>query len=1011
MNELDSVIESFESSVASRGIQSVHPRDFLSDQQYQACVEGRRSEITIAVELVRVWIEFQWKIGQAVSVADAKQLFSEIPFSQEDLQCFQYEIDRQSPPTSTTNQRLGKLEDLPALGTVWHGFRLMCILGEGAFARVYLARQEEMADRWVALKLTFRETQESYFLAKLNHPSIVPVYSVHRSGKVSGICMPYLGNTTLADVQREVANRLFTTRTGRTSTIKLAGSQLLRETIHQRHSQIDTLLSTDREPDPIAIQADASTNANDKERDKSESKVAAEGSIDSRSTRFALENPLYEKCVLEIGHRIASALAHAHSFGILHCDLKPANILLDQEGQPRLLDFNVAMRIEYEASHEALGGTLPYMSPEQRRAMTTHEMVDHRSDIYSLGVVLCELLTGKLPSQWTAGNGLEASQTNSFVQGIRRANPNITPAMAAILAKCLATQPDDRYASALHLREDLLAQCMDQPLVHIAEPNWIERASKWNKRHPRLSIAGKVGIASALIMVALWSVLWWRGNELNRLQRLQQVQVLNHRLPENIAMITSLRASPRLAGDALFQLEETTRVVLDSQGKINSNLQRSLRESSDPQTLSMLRTLVILMQSDPWPKSYLKTIETERLQSLHTQWESIRESLAWLDNISAGNQLDQQNLTLVAKAIQERKWEQAVETLEGIVAANPRDYASQWLLGDCRMQLRRWDAAIQCYTTCISLRPEVAVAYFNRGNCRWLMEQYAPAADDYASTLLKDPKFKWAHLNRGLALQQTGQLPQALEEVELLLQEDGASVSSYRLAYELAISLQLEKKAKAYLEKALNYPPHGEQDWIDRGLLELGIHPQNAEAAFLEAEKANPNSVDAQQKLAYLYSEVLPNHEQCLVHLAKAIELEPSNATHWAGRAVVHARRGAIDKALQDLNQCEQIFPREGIVQYQIACGYALVWSKMVGSPSSREDSALPSDVLPAQDCLVSALRWVSKSLQNDPRVRDILPQDDDMKALRETPEFQQLWQAFRLMQTPDQPNVRGEVG
>ncbi len=1011
MNELDSVIESFESSVASRGIQSVHPRDFLSDQQYQACVEGHRSEITIAVELVRVWIEFQWKIGHAVSVADTKQLFSEIPFSQEDLQCFQYEIDRQSPPTSTTKERLGKLEDLPALGTVWHGFRLMCILGEGAFARVYLAKQEDMADRWVALKLTFRETQESYFLAKLNHSSIVPVYSVHRVGKVSGICMPYLGNTTLADVQREVANRLFTTRTGRTSALKLAGSQLLRETIHQRHSQIDTLLSTDGEPHPITIQADASPNANDKDLPKTESKAATEGSVDSRSTRFALENPHYEKCVLEIGHRIASALAHAHSLGILHCDLKPANILLDQDGQPRLLDFNVAMRIEYEASQEALGGTLPYMSPEQRRAMTSHELVDHRSDIYSLGVVLCELLTGKLPNQWSAGDGLEASQTYSFVQGIRQANPSITPAMAAILVKCLATQPEARYASAMHLREDLQAQCLDQPLVHVTEPSWIERASKWSKRHPRLSIASKVGIASALLMVSLLSVLWWRGNELNRMQGLQQLQVLNHRLPETIAMITSLRASPRLASEALLELEETTRVLLDAQGEINSNLQRSLRESSDPQTMSMLRALVMLVQSDPWPKSIQGTMETQRLQSLHKQWESIRESIAWLDKVSAGDQHDQQNLAIVAKAMQDRKWEQAIETLEGMVVANPRDYASQWLLGDCRMQVRRWDAAIQCYTTCISLRPEIAVAYFNRGNCRWLMEQYAPAAEDYASTLLKDPKFKWAHLNRGLALQQTGQLQQALEEIELLLQEDGASVSSYRLAYELANSLQLQKKANAYLEKALNYPPHGEQDWIDRGLLELGIRPQNAEAAFLEAEKANPNSVDAQQKLAYLYSEVLPNHERCLIHLAKAIELEPSNATHWAGRAVVHARHGAIAQAWKDLNQCEQISPREGIIQYQIACGYALAWSKMVGSPSSLEDSALPSEVLPARDCLGRALRWVSKSLQNDPRVRDILPQDNDMKALRETPEFQQLWEAFRLMQTPDRPNVRGEVG
>ncbi len=79
----------------------------------------------------------------------------------------------------------------------------MAVLGEGAFAKVYLARQHGMAGRLVALKLTFRQTHESHWLATLQHSAIVPIYSTHRVGEVNGICMPFLGNTTLADLLPE----------------------------------------------------------------------------------------------------------------------------------------------------------------------------------------------------------------------------------------------------------------------------------------------------------------------------------------------------------------------------------------------------------------------------------------------------------------------------------------------------------------------------------------------------------------------------------------------------------------------------------------------------------------------------------------------------------------------------------------------------------------------------------------------------------------------------------------
>ena len=107
----------------------------------------------------------------------------------------------------------------------------------------------------------------------------------------------------------------------------------------------------------------------------------------------------YEDAILWIGARLAAGLAHAHERGIIHRDLKPANILLTDDGEPMILDFNLAEDIKLRSSATAkAGGTLPYMSPDQLTSYANPSVaVDGRSDIYSLGLILFQLLTGKFP--------------------------------------------------------------------------------------------------------------------------------------------------------------------------------------------------------------------------------------------------------------------------------------------------------------------------------------------------------------------------------------------------------------------------------------------------------------------------------------------------------------------------------------------------------------------------------------------------------------------------------------
>jgi serine/threonine protein kinase/formylglycine-generating enzyme required for sulfatase activity len=263
-------------------------------------------------------------------------------------------------------------------------YRVTERLGSGSFGSVYKGHDDDLR-RAVAIKvphpqrLASAQDAEAYLnearvLAHLDHPAIVPVYDVGRTG--DGVCY--------------VVSKF------------IEGSDLATRLHDSRPAAAD-------------------------------------------SARLVL--------------RLAEALQHAHQQGIVHRDIKPGNILLDRCGLPYLSDFGLALREEDFARGPRFAGTPAYMSPEQARS--EGHRVDGRTDIYSLGAVFYELLTGRRPFEGENLAELLEQITTREPQPPRHLDGSIPPELDRICLKCLAKRAADRYATPAELAEDLRA-CLGQ---------------------------------------------------------------------------------------------------------------------------------------------------------------------------------------------------------------------------------------------------------------------------------------------------------------------------------------------------------------------------------------------------------------------------------------------------------------------------------------------------------------------------------------------------------------------
>jgi serine/threonine protein kinase len=412
---------------------------------------------------------------------------------------------------------LSQADDCPAANapdlspaTPLGDFRIVRQIGRGGMGVVYEAEQISLGRR-VALKvlpfaaaLEPRQLQrfqnEARAAAHLHHSNIVPVHAVGYAQGMHFYAMQFIDGQTLATLIHELRQRAVLegpVPPGGANSAGAWASSLASGRWLPSLADADLLPPA---PSQTPVQG-ASTSP-----------------VAGLSTTGATRQPAFFSTVARLGLQAAEALEYAHLEGIIHRDIKPANLLVTLRGQLWITDFGLA-RFRNEGGLTLTGdllGTLRYMSPEQ--ALGQHQRVDHRTDIYSLGATLYELLslepvhTGRDRQELLRQIGWDPPRPP------RRLNPALPADLETIVLKALDKEPEGRYATAQELADDLRRFLEDKP-IRARRPTLWQRARKWARRHRPVVIAGLAVLLLGVVAWAVSTVLIVRQRDEARTQR------------------------------------------------------------------------------------------------------------------------------------------------------------------------------------------------------------------------------------------------------------------------------------------------------------------------------------------------------------------------------------------------------------------------------------------------------------------------------------------------------------
>lgn len=618
----------------------------------------------------------------------------------------------------------------PEIGETLGDFELIAELGRGAAGRVFLARQTALSDRYVVLKVTPCIGDEHLSLARLQHSSIVPVYLMQEFPEqgLRVLCMPYLGGLTLSQILETLQGIPPEKRSGR---------------------NISRLLDSASDAEPIQL------------------------GIRGPARQF-LSNATYSQAVCWIGACLADALHYAHERGLLHLDVKPSNVLLASDGQPMLLDFHLARESCEVAARRIdwIGGTAGYMAPEQQRLLdslrdgqTSHLLVDRRSDIYALGVLLKELMSGRLAKE-------------EVERSVNRTNDS---RIHSVIRRCLQVDPKLRFQNAEYVAKEL-RRCLVEPsrvarILSKQTPtrSWRQRwlpitfAAAWiasmfafytvssRTEKAKVAIAQATGLtrenetaeATRLLHTASESIAWIPGSAYMRAQIGAQLQLTmrvesTFQLHIIVDQLRSLDGPRTLPDDQLRAIAERCKQVWSRRQQLMETLGIVTPRSESPPTdqegprtdlldLAILWTdLRIRLASDSETNQMRKLGEKTLLEAIRLVGPTpvvYQEIVRHLKDAGLSTEAQKyaalsrdvlpqsawEHYALGRSLLQSKQLTEAESELRLATSLAPDRYWYQFYAGVVAYRLGKFPDAVAAFGACIALEPQRAECYHHRG--------------------------------------------------------------------------------------------------------------------------------------------------------------------------------------------------------------------------------------------------------------------------------------------------------
>ncbi len=611
---------------------------------------------------------------------------------------------------------------------------------------------------------------------------------------------------------------------------------------------------------------------------------------------------------------VCEAMHYAHMKGVIHRDLKPANILVTQTGRPVILDFGLARDAVEGASlmtmSGAVMGTPAYMAPEQAQGRTRD--IDVRTDVYALGVILYEMVTGEVPFQAEDSYALMKAVVEQDVP-LPSTRVRMAPDLEAVILKALRKESAHRYASAHALAEDV-RKFLAGRAVEAHPDTAVYRMQKWVSRHRELAVSVAGGL---VLLVVFGSFSIWRLLVKERVAVLQREEAVK-------------------AKEAA-QADQNRAVVAEQQART----ERDRALAAERRAVEALR-------------------KAQEEAALRQQAESARQAEAALrERRGEAERLRSASERLVHP-------EDALKLCEQALAIDP-DYAQlHHRRGQLLQGMGRPGDALAAYDRALALDPSLAQAHCNRGGV--LASQGKPeealAACDQAIGI--DPTYLQAWRLRGEVLQAQGRLPEALEAFDRALAGDPDQAGIHlRRAGALLAQGKPEEALKAY-ERALALEPGLDEAQWGRGLLLQSLEKWEETIPVFEAiVKKDPRHAKAWDALG-LALQKKGKLVEALKAFDHAVEVDPAFTQAHYNRGLFLQGQRRLDEAHRAFGRVLELDPRHAPARFQTGVILERRERWKEADEAYREALALALPEALRQDC-EARLATVEKRLDAHP--------------------------------------------